>query len=97
MKLSNALPNTTVNVIKVYKCEAKVFLEEIGINEDTPIKVISNSLKNPLIVVIRGSRWAIDRSMANNIEVNYRLSQRPCRRRNRKSNRCCSPDKNEGL
>lgn len=73
MRLTEVLPNSTVYVEKIHGRKSKVFLETIGVNKETPIFIVKNDFKNVITIMVKNSRWALDRSTAKHIEVYYGL------------------------
>ena len=73
MRLTEALPNSTVYVEKIHGRKSKVFLETIGVNKETPIFIVKNDFKDVIIIIVKNSRWTLDRSTAKHIEIYYGL------------------------
>lgn len=73
MKLTKALPNTTVFIKKINGIKSKSFLEAMKINEETPISIIRNDFKNGITIKIKNLNWVLDKSIAKHIEVYYGL------------------------
>lgn len=88
MRLSDAPVGSVVRVVKIEDCYERNFLMNIGIIDNTLIEVVSNLSINPLIVIVRGTRWGIGRQAANKVEVVCVNCPKKCRRkrfgRNRK-------------
>ena len=73
MRLTEVLPNSTVYIERILGRKSKAFLETIGVNKETPIFIVKNDFKDVIIIIVKNSRWALDRSTAKHIKVYYGL------------------------
>lgn len=69
MRLSDAPVGSVVRVVGIEECYERNFLMSIGIVDGTLIEVVSNLSLNPLIVLVKGTKWGIGRQAANKVEV----------------------------
>jgi hypothetical protein len=58
---------------KIHGRKSKVILETIGGNKETPIFIIKNDFRSIIIIMVKNSGWALNRSTAKHIEVHYGL------------------------
>ena len=81
MRLSDAPVGSVVRAVGIEECYERNFLMSIGIVDGTLIEVISNLSINPLIVIVKGTKWGIGRQAANKVEVVCVNCPKKCRRK----------------
>ena len=68
MPLTMARPGETVTIRKTGKDEVRLHLAELGFVVDSEVTVV-NEIAGNLIVQVKESRLALDRTMANRIMI----------------------------